>query len=66
MNPAAFASLPSDACTLGTAGSYGDDRIVKTSYDAGQVIKVQTGYGVTGVAGGRGDDGLHYNGKVRA
>jgi RHS repeat-associated protein len=50
MNPAAYGSLPSDACTLGTAGSYGDDRIVKTSYDpAGQVTKVQTGYAVSGV-----------------
>jgi RHS repeat-associated protein len=64
MNPAAFGSLPSDACTLGTAGSYGDDRIVKTSYDpAGQVTLVQTGYGVTSV---QADEATAYtnNGKV--
>jgi RHS repeat-associated protein len=50
MNPSAFGALPSDACTLGTAGSYGDDRIVKIGYDpAGAVNKVQSGYGVSGV-----------------
>ena len=27
MNPAIFASLPASACTLGTEGSYGKDRI---------------------------------------
>ncbi|HEY0314339.1 MAG TPA: RHS repeat-associated core domain-containing protein [Allosphingosinicella sp.] len=50
MNPTYFGSLPSDACTLGTAStSYGNDRIVKTTYDnAGQVTLVQTAYGVTG------------------
>lgn len=48
MNPSEFASLPSDACTLDTQGSYGPDRITRTSYDnAGQVTKVETGYGVT-------------------
>ncbi len=46
MNSAVFASLPSSACSLGTAGSFGDDRIVKTTYDAAdRVTKVQTGYG---------------------
>jgi RHS repeat-associated protein len=50
MNPAAFGSLPSDACTLGTQGSDGPDRIVKTTYDAAsEVTKVTTAYGVTGV-----------------
>src|SRR5258707_13109413 len=34
MNPAVFASEPSDGCTLGTQGSYGPDRIAKTIYDA--------------------------------
>ena len=34
MNPATFASPPSDACTLGTAGSYGPDRITQNTYDA--------------------------------
>jgi RHS repeat-associated protein len=50
MNPSIYGSLPSDACTLGTTGSYGADRIVKTGYDAaGQVNLVQSAYGVTGV-----------------
>jgi RHS repeat-associated protein len=49
MNPSAWSSLPSDACTLQSAGSYGNDRIVRTTYDyAGQVILVQTAYGVAG------------------
>jgi len=51
MNPAEFASLPGDACTLDSEGSYGPDRIVRTTYDnGGRVTLVQTGYGVTGVA----------------
>jgi len=50
MNPTYFGSLPSDACTLGTASTtYGNDRITKTTYDnGGQVTLVQSGYGVTG------------------
>ncbi len=49
MNSATWGSLPG-ACTLGTTGSHGPDRIAKTSYDAaGRVIKLQTGYGVTGI-----------------
>src|ERR1700710_1601221 len=55
MNPSIYGSLPSDACTLGTAGSYGNDRITRTSYDnAGVANLVQTGYGVTGVVAGEG------------
>jgi YD repeat-containing protein len=34
MNPAAFGSLPASACTPGTMGSDGPDRIVKSHYDA--------------------------------
>jgi RHS repeat-associated protein len=50
MNPSVYGSLPSDACTLSTSGSYGPDRIAKTTYDAaGQVTLVQSAYGVTGV-----------------
>jgi RHS repeat-associated protein len=46
MNPAAFGSLPASACTLGTAGSYGSDRITRHTYDAvGRRTKMQTGYG---------------------
>ena len=33
MNPAAFSSLPG-ACSIGTAGSYGPDRISEIGYDA--------------------------------
>lgn len=50
MNPGAFTSLPTSACTLGTEGSFGPDRIVKTTYDAaGQTSLVETAYGITGV-----------------
>ena len=50
MNPAIFGALPSNACTLGTAGSgvndFGADRIVKNIYDAAsQLTKVQTAFG---------------------
>ncbi|MGZ8298599.1 MAG: RHS repeat-associated core domain-containing protein, partial [Allosphingosinicella sp.] len=50
MNSATFGSLPSSACTLGTSGSYGPDRIVKTFRDAaGQVTKTTSALGVAGV-----------------
>jgi RHS repeat-associated protein len=50
MNTAAFGALPSSACTLGTSGSYGPDRIVKTFRDAaGQVTRTTSALGVTGV-----------------
>jgi RHS repeat-associated protein len=46
MNPAAFTSLPADACTLGTQGSDGPDRIVKNVYDAaGRVTVVKKAVG---------------------
>lgn len=46
MNTAAFGSLPASACTLGTAGSEGPDRITRKVYDlAGQLIQVQQAYG---------------------
>jgi YD repeat-containing protein len=46
MNPAAFASPPPSACTLGSAGSYGLDRVTRNVYDvAGQLITVQKAYG---------------------
>jgi RHS repeat-associated protein len=34
MNPAVYGSLPASACTLGTAGSFGSDRITRSEYDA--------------------------------
>jgi RHS repeat-associated protein len=40
MNSAAFASPPSDACALGTPGSFGDDRITKNIYDNGSQLRV--------------------------
>jgi RHS repeat-associated protein len=66
MNPAAFGSLPTDACTLGTTSStYGADRIVKRTFDAaGQTTLVQTGYGVTGVQADEVATGWTDNGKV--
>lgn len=33
MNPAVYASLPASACDLGTAGSYGEDRITRYSFN---------------------------------
>lgn len=48
MNPAVYASLPASACTLGTTGTNGPDRITRQVYDvAGQLLKVQKAYGVT-------------------
>ena len=48
MNPAVFASVPSSACTLGTTGSDGEDRITKFTYDIHQrVTKVQKAYGTS-------------------
>ncbi|KQY91781.1 hypothetical protein ASD21_15840, partial [Caulobacter sp. Root1455] len=47
MNPAAFASAPG-ACSLGTPGTDGPDRITYTVYDAGnRVTQVTSGYGTT-------------------
>ncbi|MEG3145385.1 RHS repeat-associated core domain-containing protein [Sphingomonas sp. RT2P30] len=46
MNPAIYAALPASACTLGTEGSQGPDRITRNIYDAAnQLLKVQKGYG---------------------
>ncbi|MDV6330600.1 RHS repeat domain-containing protein, partial [Asticcacaulis sp. 201] len=48
MNSAVFGSLPASACTLGTAGTQGSDRITKTVYDlAGQVTQLVQAYGTT-------------------
>jgi RHS repeat-associated protein len=46
MNSAVFGSLPSSACSLGTQGSHGPDRITKTVYDAaGQVTQSKSAVG---------------------
>lgn len=45
LNPSVFASLPADACTLGTTGADGPDKITKYTYDAtGAVLKQTSGY----------------------
>jgi RHS repeat-associated protein len=49
MNPAAWGSLPASACTLGTTGGFGPDRITKTIRDAnGRPTQIQSAYGVAG------------------
>ncbi len=46
MNAAIYASLPASACTLGTEGTQGPDRITKNVYDAAsQLLKVQKAVG---------------------
>lgn len=46
MNPAVFGALPGSACTLGTTGSFGPDRITRFTYNAAdEVTKVIEGYG---------------------
>lgn len=46
MNPTAWNNLPSSACTMGSAGDYGQDRIVRKSYDnRDRVTLIQEGYG---------------------
>ena len=48
LNPAIFASLPTSACTLGTAGTDGNDRITQYSYDATSAItQVTSAYGTS-------------------
>ncbi|PNQ76352.1 hypothetical protein BA950_07700 [Erythrobacter sp. SAORIC-644] len=48
MNPATWSALPASACTLGTQGPNGPDRITKTVYDAaGQVIQVRKAVGTS-------------------
>ncbi|MBO6764517.1 RHS repeat-associated core domain-containing protein [Maricaulis sp.] len=51
MNPATYASPPSSACTLATAGSYGPDRITRTAYDtSSRRTQVTTAYGTSAAA----------------
>src|SRR5207237_9544346 len=67
MNPAEFGSLTADACALDTEGSFGPDRITRATYDnAGQVTKVETGYGVTGVAADEASLTYRDNGQAEA
>jgi RHS repeat-associated protein len=41
MNPGAFGSLPASACTQGTAGSYGPDRINQKNYRADGTLYIE-------------------------
>jgi RHS repeat-associated protein len=51
LNPSVFASLPADACTLGTASGDGPDKITKYTYDlTGAVLKQTSAYGTTAQA----------------
>lgn len=46
MNPAAYSSFPTNACTLTTQGADGPDRITRLTYDAaGKVLKTILAYG---------------------
>ncbi|MBV5262143.1 RHS repeat protein, partial [Synechococcus moorigangaii CMS01] len=51
MNAAAFGSPPSSACTLGTTGAHGPDRISKYVYNAGSQLTEITGAFGTAEAG---------------
>ncbi len=46
MNSAIFSALPTSACTLGTEGSAGPDRVSKNYYDiAGRLLRTESAYG---------------------
>lgn len=48
MNMAAFDSAPADACSLGAAGAFGDDRVTRSVYDvASQLLQVQRAVGTS-------------------
>ncbi|WP_338445673.1 RHS repeat-associated core domain-containing protein [Pelagerythrobacter marensis] len=67
MNPAVFGSLPSSACSLGTTGSMGADRIKRHTYDVlGRLKQTVGGYGVLNGAAGNIEIKLDYtlNGKI--
>lgn len=51
MNPAAFGSLPASACTLGTEGGNGPDRITQTIYNnRNEVTEQRAAVGTTAAA----------------
>ncbi|MFA6219948.1 MAG: hypothetical protein WC692_09260 [Erythrobacter sp.] len=46
MNPALFGSPPASACTLGTPGTFGEDRITRRGYDnSDRLTSVRAAYG---------------------
>lgn len=64
MNPGIYGSLPASACTLGTQGSYGPDRISKMTFDAvSRPTKITVAYG-TSVAAEEVTATYSANGKV--
>ena len=64
MNPAVFGSLPSSACTLGTEGSDGPDRISRTVYDAaGERLQAREGVG-TGAEAAEATWAYNDNGQI--
>jgi len=70
MNPARFNNLPTSACVQSPAGSFGPDRIERTTYDhMDRVLKIERGVGTSlrqdlvtytyqGSAGGYGESSL--------
>lgn len=65
MNTAVYGSLPSTACTLGTQGGFGPDRIAENVYDAaGEVTQIQV---AVGTSDGANERTMTYsnNGKVQ-
>lgn len=65
MNPAAFGTLPASACTLGTEGSFGPDRIERNTYDANnRETLAQSAYGVAGVQADEVATSYRANGQV--
>ncbi len=64
MNPAAFSTPPSSACSLGSEGDFGPDRITRNSYDAlSRLTKTISGYDTT-AAGIDIEIGYTENGQV--
>jgi len=48
LNPSVFAALPASACTLGTEGTDGPDKITNNTYDlTGAILKQTSAYGTT-------------------
>ena len=64
MNPAAFGALPASACTPGTEGTQGPDRITRNVYDAaGQRIQLREGVG-TGIEAAEATWAYSPNGRI--
>lgn len=64
MNPTIYGGLPASACTLGTAGAFGDDRIAHNTYDAANRITVVTSAYATPLAQATRVNAYTPNGKL--